>query len=94
MSAKESENVNPTVTVTEGADIFDPSKINFNATVSMDNPFFADYNKAVRDMQAYTPSSSVISHSVKESGKLFYLVARVYIKFFIKIAAGTFADAV
>ena len=58
LSAKESENVNPTVTVTEGADIFDSSKINFNATVSMDNPFFADYNKTVSDMQAYTPSSS------------------------------------
>ncbi len=37
-----SENINPTVTITEGADIFDPTKINFNATSTMENPFLAD----------------------------------------------------
>ena len=57
-SARESETENPTVTVTEGADIFDPSKINFSATATMDNPFLADYNKALSDMQAYTPNSA------------------------------------
>lgn len=58
LSAIESENVNPTVTLTEGADIFDPSSINFNATSTIENPFLADYNKAVSDMQAYTPGSN------------------------------------
>jgi len=53
-----SENVNPTVTLTEGKDIFDPSSINFNATSTMENPFLADYNKALSDMQAYTPGSA------------------------------------
>lgn len=55
---KVSENVNPTVNVTAGAENFDASKINFNATASMDNPFLADYNKAVNDMNAYAEGTA------------------------------------
>lgn len=44
--------------MTEGADIFNPPSINFNATATMTNPFLADYNKALSDLQAYTPGSN------------------------------------
>lgn len=51
------ENENPSVDV-KGADIFDPSTIKFNATATMTNPFLTDYNKALSDLQAYTPGSA------------------------------------
>ena len=53
-----SANAKPTVTVTEGADIFDPSTINFKATATMENPFLADYNEALSDLQAYAPGTA------------------------------------